>query len=151
MKSRNGTRLGKAMVLLLALLCGCTGSVTDLESEQATPAALDRADWDEVQGQPVHLYTLSAGEITARITNYGTTLTELHWPDREGHTVDVVLGFDSLQPYLPRHPYFGCIVGRVANRIDRGRFLLDGQEYSLSPAFTIWGAKTASFNLCNSL
>ena len=85
-------------------------------------------------GAPVPLYTLTnrRGHI-ARISDYGASLTELHLRDRDGRLGDVVLGFDNLPQYLRGHPYFGCTVGRVANRIARGRFSLDGVDYALAP------------------
>jgi aldose 1-epimerase len=84
-------------------------------------------------GTPVQLFTLinSAGLI-AKITDYGTIITELHVPDRAGNNGDVVLGFDNLAQYLKGHPCFGCTVGRVANRIAKGRFTLDGKNYTLA-------------------
>jgi aldose 1-epimerase len=84
-------------------------------------------------GTPVQLFTLtnSAGLI-AKITDYGTIITELHVPDRSGNNGDVVLGFDNLAQYLKGHPCFGCTVGRVANRITKGRFTLDGKTYTLA-------------------
>ena len=84
-------------------------------------------------GTAVQLFTLtnSAGLI-AKITNYGTIITELHVPDRSGNNGDVVLGFDNLAQYLKGHPCFGCTVGRVANRIAKGRFTLDGKTYTLA-------------------
>ena len=84
-------------------------------------------------GQPVRLFTLrNAHGLEAKVTNYGTIITELLVPDRTGKLGDVVLGFDSLAPYLKGHPYFGCTVGRVANRILNGRFELDGKRYKLA-------------------
>jgi len=84
-------------------------------------------------GSEADLYTLTnANGLIAKITNYGTIITELHVPDRDGKLADVVLGFDTLAPYLERHPYFGCTVGRVANRIYQGRFTLDGKPYTLA-------------------
>jgi aldose 1-epimerase len=53
-------------------------------------------------------------------------------PDRAGKTGDIVLGFDHLEQYLKGHPYFGCTVGRVANRIAKGRFILEGKTYNLA-------------------
>src|SRR5207237_6615562 len=53
-------------------------------------------------------------------------------PDRDGKLGDVVLGFDDLQGYLSGHPYFGAIVGRYCNRIAKGKFMLDGHEYTLA-------------------
>lgn len=84
-------------------------------------------------GTAVDLYTLTnANGLTAKITNYGTIITELHAPDRRGKTGDIVLGFDNLQQYLKGHPYFGCTVGRFANRIARGQFTLEAKTYKLA-------------------
>ena len=83
-------------------------------------------------GTPVELYTLSNGQITAKVMTYGAILTELIVPDRKGKLADVVLGFDTLDSYLTRHPYFGSTVGRVANRIGKARFTLDGKDYSVA-------------------
>ncbi|MCU0249591.1 MAG: galactose mutarotase [Vicinamibacterales bacterium] len=84
-------------------------------------------------GQAVDLYTLTnANGVVAKITTYGALLTELHVPDRTGAAADVVLGFKTLQGYEGDHPYFGATIGRVANRIAKGRFRLNGQEYTLA-------------------
>lgn len=96
-------------------------------------ASIHKTEWGSVGDKSVYLYTLKNGYgITAKITNYGALLTELHLPDRNGKSADVALGFDTLDGYLAGHPYFGCIVGRVANRIADGKFTLDGQEYTLA-------------------
>jgi aldose 1-epimerase len=84
-------------------------------------------------GAAVDLYTLAnAKGLSAKITTYGATITELHVPDRDGKSGDIVLGFDNLAQYLKGHPFFGSTVGRVANRIAKGRFTLDGQTYALA-------------------
>ena len=83
-------------------------------------------------GSSVEQFTLSCGDITCKIINYGGIITELHAPDKNGKVGDVVLGFDNLQQYLGSHPYFGAIVGRYANRIAKGKFTLDGKTYSLA-------------------
>ncbi len=84
-------------------------------------------------GTEVDLFTLkNANGTLAKVITYGTILTELHVSDARGKLGDVVLGFDNLDQYLAGHPYFGCTVGRVANRIAAGRFTLDGQEYRLA-------------------
>jgi aldose 1-epimerase len=83
-------------------------------------------------GTPVEMLTLrNAKGVTAKVITYGATLTELWVPDRSRKFADVVLGFDQLQGYLGKHPWFGATVGRVANRIAKGKFTLDGKEYSL--------------------
>ncbi len=66
------------------------------------------------------------------ITNYGGIVTSIRIPDKNKVPGDVVLGFDNLEDYLGEHPYFGAIVGRFANRIDKGQFTLEGKEYTLA-------------------
>ncbi|RWW32189.1 hypothetical protein GW17_00003149, partial [Ensete ventricosum] len=78
------------------------------------------------------LYELSNGTITVKVTNFGATITSLLVPDANGNLADVVLGFDTVEPYQKgAGRYFGCIVGRVANRIKEGKFTLNGLDYSL--------------------
>jgi aldose 1-epimerase len=83
-------------------------------------------------GTPVELYVLTNGQITVKVMTYGAIITEIDTPDRNGRVGDIVLGFDSLDGYFGSHPYFGATVGRVANRIAKGKFSLNGQEYSLA-------------------
>jgi len=84
-------------------------------------------------GQPLELYVLTNTRgMTAKVITYGAIVTELHVPDRNGRLSDIVLGFDGLPGYLGRHLYFGAAIGRVANRIARGKFILDGVEYTLT-------------------
>jgi aldose 1-epimerase len=84
-------------------------------------------------GTGVDLYTLTnANGCEAKITNYGGIVVALHVPDREGNLSDVVPGFDSFEPYLGDHPYFGALIGRYGNRIGKARFTLDGVEYELA-------------------
>jgi len=84
-------------------------------------------------GQEVSIYTLTSSKgFRARITNFGATLVSLHVPDRDGSLGDVVLGFDTLEGYVNQTAYLGSTVGRYANRIARGKFTLDGTEYTLA-------------------
>ncbi len=84
-------------------------------------------------GTPVDLYSLSNDNgIEVKVSKYGGIITSIVTPDRTGSRGDVVLGFDSLDGYLGGHPFFGCIVGRVGNRIAKGKFTLDGIEYALA-------------------
>ncbi len=84
-------------------------------------------------GTAVKIYTLANRQgMVAKITEYGAILTELWVPDRNGKPGDVVLGFDNLERYVKGHPFFGAIAGRVANRIAKGKFTLDGREYTLA-------------------
>lgn len=85
-------------------------------------------------GEEVEVYTLqNSNGVYARVMTFGATLTEMWVPDSEGKLADVVLGFDSVAGYeSDENPYFGCIVGRCANRIAGGRFDLDGRRYHLA-------------------
>ncbi len=84
-------------------------------------------------GRNVDIYTLTNDKgVEARIMNYGGIVVSLKVPDNKGRMGDVVLGFDDLESYLTKNPYFGCIVGRYGNRIAKGRFTLDGKEYKLA-------------------
>ena len=82
-------------------------------------------------GTPVEIYTLQDGQVEARIMTYGGILVSLKVPDRKGKPGDVVLGFDSVDPYIAHSPYFGAIIGRYANRIAHGQFILHGKTYML--------------------
>lgn len=82
---------------------------------------------------PVYRYTLTnKNGLIAKVTNLGAMVTELHVPDRNGKLADVVLGFNDVESYLKGHPYFGVTTGRVANRIAKGRFTLNGKTYQLA-------------------
>jgi aldose 1-epimerase len=71
--------------------------------------------------------------LRVRLTNHGARIMEVWLPDRDGSMADVVLGFDDLAGYIRyADHYLGCVVGRVANRIEGGRFTLDGVTYELA-------------------
>ncbi|RZA35569.1 MAG: galactose mutarotase [Lysobacteraceae bacterium] len=83
-------------------------------------------------GETITQFTLTnANGMVARIIDFGGIITGLDAPDRESRLADVVLGFDTLEPYLNDNPYFGALIGRYGNRIAQGRFTLDGQEVRL--------------------
>lgn len=78
-------------------------------------------------------YTLTnSNGMMVSILNYGGTITRILVPDSDGKMEDVTLGFDTPGDYRQKeNPFFGCITGRYANRIARGRFQLDGHSYQL--------------------
>ncbi len=86
------------------------------------------------EGKPVQTFTLkNKGGMVARVMTLGATLVDLQIPEKEGKLVNVVLGFDKAEDYeTDRNQYFGCTTGRVANRIAKGRFTLEGKEYHLA-------------------
>ncbi|XP_027410847.1 aldose 1-epimerase isoform X1 [Bos indicus x Bos taurus] len=80
----------------------------------------------------VEKFQLQSDQLRVDIISWGCTITALEVKDRQGRASDVVLGFDELEGYLQKQPYFGAVVGRVANRIAKGTFTLDGKEYKLA-------------------
>jgi aldose 1-epimerase len=102
--------------------------------EGMTKAGITRSDFGKTQdGAAAHLFTLTnKNGLVVKITDYGGIVTEIQAPDRDGKLDNVVLGFDSLDNYLAGHPFFGAIAGRYANRIAKGKFTLDGKEYTLA-------------------
>ena len=84
-------------------------------------------------GSEVFAYLLkNSGGIEMNVINYGGIITSLKIPDRDGKFEDIVLGYNYLEGYLKSSPYFGAIIGRYGNRIAKGRFELDGNEYELA-------------------
>jgi aldose 1-epimerase len=84
-------------------------------------------------GQPVELFTLENSKgMEVKIINYGCIITSIKVPDKTGKVGDVALGFDKLEDYEARNPFFGAIAGRYANRIGGSKFSLDGKEYTLA-------------------
>jgi aldose 1-epimerase len=84
-------------------------------------------------GKEVFKYTLTnANGLALSVINYGGIVTNLIVPDKQGAKADIVLGYDSLSSYQAFSPYFGAIVGRYGNRIAKGKFSIDGTEYTLA-------------------
>jgi aldose 1-epimerase len=84
-------------------------------------------------GQEVSLFTCTnANKLVLKMIDYGAIVVALETPDKNGKLANINLGFDKLDGYLERHPYFGSTVGRYCNRIAKGRFTLDGKEYTLA-------------------
>lgn len=118
-------------------LCAALSLVACGQKEQVTLTAsgLNPADFvSEYNGAPTALYTLTneAG-MEVCITNFGGRIVSIMVPDRDGKMQDVVLGFDKISDYFPENNAsdFGAAIGRYANRINQGRFTLDGKEYQL--------------------
>lgn len=94
--------------------------------------SIESKKMDTVDGREVRLYTLeNENGMSASITNYGAIIVDLIVPSSSGKR-DVVLGLDTIKDYQERSPYFGCMAGRVGNRIAKGRFELDGKNYTLA-------------------
>lgn len=123
--------------------CESTQKKTDGNDSLATVAAGLKVQQfkKEIDGKQTDLFTLvNKDSAKALITNYGGRLVSLLVPDKEGKLVDVVAGFDSVTGYKDStEPYFGATIGRYGNRIAKGKFTLDGKDYTL---FTNNGVNT---------
>ncbi|WP_228850781.1 aldose epimerase family protein [Aegicerativicinus sediminis] len=81
----------------------------------------------------ISVYTLKNDNgMEVSVINYGGIITSLNVPDRNGNVEDIVLGFNNLEDYLKKPPYFGALIGRYGNRIGDAKFTLNGTEYQLA-------------------
>jgi aldose 1-epimerase len=94
---------------------------------------IDRAPFGTTpEGEAVELYTLqNIHGLTAKVLTYGAIIYSFEIPDKDGQFTNVTANCASLADYETKSPCFGAVVGRFANRIARGRFTLDGKEFSL--------------------
>ena len=119
-----------AVSLSAAALVGCTHPS---KPSQQQGQIIVKPFGQTKDGTAVSLYTLRNNKgAEAAICNYGGLVIFLKVPDRHGHLGDVVLGYDDLDGYLKDTPYFGALIGRYGNRIAKGKFTLEGKEYTLA-------------------
>ena len=121
--------IGRAGRWIAALVCAAFG----LPALSLAAVEARRVDFGTLQdGTRVEAAELSNGAgMSVRIIALGAAIQSLSVPDRRGVREDVVLGYDSPREYVAKPQYFGATVGRYANRIARGKFTLDGRQYTL--------------------
>jgi aldose 1-epimerase len=148
------------VTVLLASMSACNNGSTNETPVSATTdspvvksnGALDKKLFEStVDGKQTDLYFLkNHNGMQAAITNYGGRLVSLLVPDKDGKLTDVVVGFKSVQDYEnSTEPYFGATIGRFGNRIAKGKFTLDGKQYTLftnNGANTLHGGKKGYWN-----
>jgi aldose 1-epimerase len=116
--------------LVAAALVGCTDAA---KLKQQKGEIIMKPFGKAPDGSDVNLYTLRNNKgMEVSICNYGGLVIFLKVPDRHGKFADVVLGYDNLPDYIKDSPYFGALIGRYGNRIAKGKFTLDGKEYTLA-------------------
>jgi aldose 1-epimerase len=121
------------LLFLLMLLSLIVLSCQDKSAKKAGTMIAKTSYGKLPDGREVSQYTLkNAGGVEVRIINYGAIVTSIRVPDRDGKLADIVLGYDSLSGYLGDNAFLGAIVGRYGNRINKGRFKIDGQEYQVT-------------------
>ncbi len=112
-----------ALVMLGMISCG----------NNKTKEMVTTQSFGSFGGKDVSLYTLTnkKGDVL-KLSNYGAVIVEIIVPDRNGRKENVTLGYDNFDGYVNGDPYFGKVVGQYANRIARGKFTLDGVDYTLA-------------------
>ncbi len=116
-----------AAIILLTLAACST-------SDNSQKVTVTRASYGKMpDNTEIEQFTIAnKNKVEMKVITYGGIITFLSVPDRNGKLEDVVLGFDNLEGYLNGHPYFGATIGRYGNRIAKGKFKLDDQEYTLA-------------------
>ncbi|MES2457003.1 MAG: aldose epimerase family protein [Bacteroidota bacterium] len=139
MKQSLKTIFAAALVLAVASCNTPTKTGTDAaavtDSAAVATVQLDSTKFQkEIDGKKTNLYVLkNKNNVQAFFTNYGGRLVSLLVPDSAGKLVDVVVGFDSVDGFVnSTEPYFGATIGRYGNRIAKGKFSLDGKQYTLA-------------------
>jgi aldose 1-epimerase len=131
----NASRLLPVLIVTAGtVFAGCGEEQTSVQAPATRTTAIERDAFGTTEdGATVDVYTLTnAHGVEVRIMSYGATVVSIRTPDRQGRLADIVLGFDSFEGYKKNDPFFGVVVGRYGNRIARGRFTIDGVEYTLA-------------------
>jgi len=118
------------LMLLVVVAAGCS---RETPMSQSASHIVQEPFGRTPDGQPIELVTLmNSHGLRAEVMTYGAIIVSLKTPDRTGQFDDIVLGWETAEPYFKGSPFFGAVAGRYANRIANGRFTLDGQEYVLA-------------------
>ena len=126
--------------IILMLVClpmfvfACKGSKNVEETTVTPPSSITKSSFGQTRDSiAVDMYTLkNENGMEVKIITYGGIITNWTAPDKNGKYEDIVLGFDSISGYMRGSPYFGALIGRFGNRIAKGKFSLNGKEYSLA-------------------
>ena len=121
------------VTVLLSLMIGMSiGGPALAQSATKHKSGVQQKPFGTRDGRPINLYTLTnANGVEIDTMNYGGIILSIRVPDRKGKFADIVLGHEDLDGYIPNPPYIGAVVGRYANRIANGSFMLDGKTYTL--------------------
>jgi aldose 1-epimerase len=120
------------IILFCIIIVGCNTKKEE-EKEDNTMSNIELTQFGMLNDTTsAMIYTLKNERgMSVSISNYGGHILSINVPDKNGKFSDITLGCDSLKQYLEGTPFFGPIVGRFGNRIAKGKFTLDGKEYSL--------------------
>ncbi len=122
----------KRSYFILSALTVLSLGIFSCQSPQKT-GGISEENWGQVDEQDVKLYTLTSQTgLEVKITNFGGAITSIKAPDRNDEYDNIVLGHDSLAPYLETRNFFGALIGRFGNRIAKGQFTLNDSTYQLA-------------------
>jgi aldose 1-epimerase len=123
-------KLNPTLTLILLISLAVTNSWSKTQGSKTT---MQKRDFGKTEdGQQIDLYTLTnKNGMEVAITNFGGTVVSLKVPDKDGKFADIVLGYDDVSGYESGKAFLGATVGRYANRIAGGKFVLDGTTYTL--------------------
>lgn len=126
--------LGVGVLSLITISGACNLKPSPNNGEETSSKALDSKDFESKnEDEQTGLYAINNGNVKAYFTNYGARLVGLWVPDKNGDSTDVVVGFGSVENYIKStEPYFGATIGRFGNRIAKGKFKLNGNDYQIT-------------------
>ena len=126
------TRLTLVLITMLVVSACTVEKKSQVETSSVSKVSI--SDFGTMpDGKMVKQYTLrNANSIEMKVINYGGIIVSLKTLDRSGTSGDIVLGYDSLPGYIENNPYFGALIGRYGNRIAKGKFKVDGKEFTLA-------------------
>lgn len=128
-------RLLIILVTLTLSFASCkSGKQEQTAAVKTDSFSISKESWGTTDQKEVNLYTLTNSKgMKVQISNYGGTVVSIFTKDKNDSLANVILSLDSLSVYQQKNnPFFGALVGRYANRIDKAKFKLDGKEYKLS-------------------
>ena len=110
-------------------LCLAAAACTSVKEVELIPASSFET---EIDGKQVSLYTLSAGDLTMQVTNFGGRVVTLWTPGKDGSYEDIVLGYNNIETYVnnPGERFLGAVVGPYANRIANGTYTIGEETYA---------------------
>src|SRR5690606_3731842 len=113
---------------------GWADETSSQKNRSLRPMAIEKTSFGKTEsGEDTHLFTCTnKNGLVLKLTDYGATVVAVETPDRQGKLANINLGFENVRRYEGQHPYYGATVGRFANRIAKGKFTLDGREYTLA-------------------
>lgn len=122
-------RRGIGVVVAVMAMWACTAQQGNMKTASGL---VQRKFQTEIDGKSTDLFRLTnASGMEVCVTNYGGRIVSILVPDRKGVMRDVVLGFDNITAYQKYSSNYGATIGRYANRIAKGRFVLDGDTIQL--------------------